>query len=87
MATGLRLVWSSPSRRAPGSPPQPGSPPPPGVVQARALVDAWVSAPFESGPGALDDLVLRIAAALEAGTTPVAIAATPGGASERADPS
>jgi hypothetical protein len=65
MATGLKLVWSSSERRAPGSPPPGGgSPPSPSLVEARNLVDAWVCAGFESGPGAIDDLVARVAAAL-----------------------
>jgi hypothetical protein len=65
MATGLKLVWSSSERRAPGSPLLAGGPPPsPSLVEARNLVDAWVCAGFESGCGAIDDLVARVAAAL-----------------------
>jgi hypothetical protein len=74
MATGLRLVWSSPPRRAPGSPPRTGSPPSPSVIRARALVDAWVGAPFETGAAALDDLVQRIADALESPELAIATA-------------
>jgi hypothetical protein len=65
METGLKLVWSSSERRAPGSPSPAGGPPPsPSLVEARNLVDAWVYAGFESGAGAIDDLVARVAAAL-----------------------
>jgi hypothetical protein len=64
MATGLRLVWSSPAPRAPGSPPLAGSPPSPAVAEARALVDDWVCAGFEDGSTAIEDLVVRIASAL-----------------------
>ena len=66
MAIRLRLVWSAPARRAPGSPPPAGSPLPPGVAEARALVDAWLNTPFETGPQGIDDLVDRIAAAFAA---------------------
>jgi hypothetical protein len=75
MATGIRLVWSSPTPRAPGSLPPAGSPPSPGIAAARALVDEWVCTPFESGAAAIDDLVLRIAAALSSRGLPIAIAA------------
>jgi len=76
MASGLKLVWSSSSvRRAPGSPPLAGSPPPcPLLAEARALVDDWVCAGFESGPAAIDDLAERIAAAFARRDARVAIA-------------
>jgi len=77
MANGLRLVWSSPLRRAPGGSPPAGSPPPSGVAEARALVDDWVCTPFENGPAALDDLVRRIAAAMVGRKVPITIAAAP----------
>ena len=65
MATGLKLVWSSSVRRALDSPsPAGGSPECPNVGEARALVDEWVCAGFESGPAAIEDLVARVAAAL-----------------------
>jgi hypothetical protein len=65
METGLKLVSSSSERRAPCSPSPAGGPPPsPSLVEARNLVDAWVYAGFESGAGAIDDLVARVAAAL-----------------------
>ena len=86
MATGLRLVWSSPSRRASGFPPSLGSPPPPGIIEARALVDAWVCTPFDSSPEALDDLVVRVAAALASRDLSIAIAAEPVRAGDLADP-
>jgi hypothetical protein len=34
------------------------------MIEAQALVDAWICTPFDSGPEALDDLIVRIAAAL-----------------------
>jgi hypothetical protein len=55
-------------------------------MQARALVDGWVCTPFEGGPEALDDLVLRIAAALASHDLPIAIAAEPASVGELADP-
>jgi hypothetical protein len=86
MATGLRLVWSSPTRRAPGTPPRTGSPPSPSVVRARALVNAWVGTPFDTGAAAIDDLVLRIAAALESPELPIVIAAEPASPGEPPEP-
>ena len=67
MASGLRLVWSSsPPRRAPGPAPlRAGRPPARATVLARELVDDWVGRSFEDGAEALDDLVERIAEALE----------------------
>ena len=49
-------------------------------------MDAWVCTPFESGPGALDDLVLRIAAALAERDLPIAIAVAPASAGELSEP-
>jgi hypothetical protein len=40
-------------------------------------VDAWVCTPFESGPEALDDLALRIAAALASRDLSIAIPTEP----------
>jgi len=40
-------------------------------------VDAWVSTPFEGGPEALDDLALRIAAALASRDLSIAIRTEP----------
>jgi hypothetical protein len=67
-------------------PPSLGSLPPPGVIEARALVDAWVCTPFDSGPEALEDLVVRIAAALASRDLPISIAAKPESAADLADP-
>jgi hypothetical protein len=65
MATGLKLVWSSSVRRALESSFPAGEPPVcPSLAEARALVDDWVCAGFESGPAAIEDLVSRVAAAL-----------------------
>jgi hypothetical protein len=85
MATGLRLVWCSPPRRASGFPPSAGSLPPPNVIEARTLVEAWVCTPFDSGPEALGDLVTRIAAALASRDLPIAIVAEPVSAADLAD--
>ena len=67
MASGLRLVWSSsPLRRAPGPAPlRAGSPPAPATVVARELVEDWVARSFQGRADALDDLVARVAEALE----------------------
>ena len=68
MASRLRLVWSSssPTRRAPGCAPlRAGSPPSRATALAQELVDSWLEAPIDSGAAARDDLVDRIAAALE----------------------
>jgi hypothetical protein len=66
MATGLKLVWSSSVRRSLDSPSlAEGSPACPYLVEARALVDEWVCAGYESGPAAIEDLVTRVAAALK----------------------
>jgi hypothetical protein len=43
------------------------------VEPARALVDAWVSAPYESGRAAIEDLVERIAEALARRDAQVAV--------------
>ena len=78
MATGLKLVWSSSAGRAPGPIPPAGSPlPGPCLVEARALVDDWVCAGFESGPAAIDDLAARIAAAFARRDARLAIGALP----------
>ena len=85
MASRPRLVWSSssPTRRAPGSAPlRAGSPPSRATGLARDLVDSWLEAPFESGAAALDDLVARIAAALE-GHTHIVLPVTDVAAAER----
>lgn len=67
MASGLRLVWSSsPTRRAPGpNPLRAESSPTRVTIIARELVDDWVARSFEARSDALDDLVARIAEALE----------------------
>jgi hypothetical protein len=49
-------------------------------------VDSRVCTPFDSGPEALDDLVVRIAAALASRDLPIAIAAEPVSAADLADP-
>jgi hypothetical protein len=65
MATGLKLVWSSSVRRGLDYPRLAGDQAAyPSLAEAQALVDDWVCAGFESGPAAIDDLVLRVAAAL-----------------------
>jgi len=64
-ATGLKLVWSSSVRRGSDSPSLAGArPDSPYLAEARALVDDWVSAGFESGPAAIEDLVARVASAI-----------------------
>jgi hypothetical protein len=50
------------------------------------LVDAWVCTPFDSGPEALDDLVVRVAAALASRDLPIAITAEPVSGGDLADP-
>ena len=65
MATGLKLVWSSSVRRTLDSPSLAEAPPAcPYLTEARALVDEWVCAGFESGPAAIEDLVARVASAI-----------------------
>jgi len=65
MATGLKLVWSSSVRRGPDSRSLAGAQPEcPHLAEARALVDDWVCAGFESGPAAIEDLVARVASAI-----------------------
>jgi hypothetical protein len=65
MATGLKLVWSSSRRRGADSPSLVGAPPEcPQLAEARALVDDWMCAGFESGPAAIEDLVARVASAI-----------------------
>jgi hypothetical protein len=65
MKTGLKLVWSSSARRGLDYGLADEDPAvAPSLAEARALVDGWVCAGFESGTAAIDDLVKRVAAAL-----------------------
>jgi hypothetical protein len=65
MATGLKLVWSSSVRRGSDAPSLAGArPDSPYLAEARALVDDWICAGFESGPAAIEDLVARVASAI-----------------------
>jgi hypothetical protein len=73
MASELRLVWSSPLRRAPGlSPLLVVSPPRAAETVGQALVDEWLTAPWGSRADALDDLARRIDEAVEAARRPSA---------------
>jgi hypothetical protein len=64
MPAELRLVWSAPAQPERGHRPLEARAPSPTEAEARALVDGWVSTPFENGSAALEQLVVQIAAAL-----------------------
>ena len=64
MPAQLRLVWSAPAQPERGHRPLEARAPSPAEAEARALVDGWVSTPFENGLAALEQLVVQIAAAL-----------------------
>ncbi len=71
MASGLRLVWCSPPRRAPGlSPLLVVSPTPAAKTAGQAIVDDWLAEPWSNRADALDDLARRIDEALEAARRP-----------------
>jgi hypothetical protein len=67
-------------------PPSPRKPAASGHHRGSGAGGAWVCTPFDSSPEALDDLVVRVAAALASRDLSIAIAAEPVRAGDLADP-
>ena len=76
MPARLRLVWSAPAPERAHRPLEPRVPSP-AEAEARALVDSWLSTPFESSLAALDDLVVQIALALARRSACLVVTACP----------
>jgi hypothetical protein len=74
MPAQLRLIWSAPER---AETPREPRVPSPAEAEARALVDAWVSTPFESSIVALEDLVVQISLALARRNARLVVTACP----------
>ena len=84
MPARLRLVWSAPAPERGHRPLEPRVPSP-AEAEARALVDSWVSTPFESSIAALDDLVVQIALALARRNARLIVTACPVAVQETPD--